>query len=330
MRADATLRSTRFPRALMLSTGEDTPLVPSCQARMLVLDVSPKDIRLDALTECQQDAASGLYAGILAAFLLWVSRQHDLLCAEKADRVTFLHQRFHGVGGHLRTAWTLAELLYGLDLYFQFAQQVGAMTGDEAGELLNHRAPRALMAAATAHHASQAAESPADRFLDLLCAAIVSGRAYCKVQGTDWDETSWGWRRPRPSEPAPQGECVGWVQGDDLFLNPDAAYAVVQDLAKRAGQAITVTRQTLWKRLDAAKKLASRETDRQRYTIRKTLENVRQEVLHLRVGDLPSVPQRRAVDPPPQSPQPPEDIENIDQLLRADAYGTTTPGTPVQ
>ena len=33
----------------------------------------------------------------------------------------------------------------------------------------------------------------------------------------------------------PQGQRVGWVTGDDLYLQPDAAYAVAQTLGQKVG-----------------------------------------------------------------------------------------------
>jgi hypothetical protein len=61
MAADLTMRTTKPPRALILSTGEDIPRSQSLRARMLVLEHGEGDVGWEKLTECQHDAEAGLY-----------------------------------------------------------------------------------------------------------------------------------------------------------------------------------------------------------------------------------------------------------------------------
>jgi hypothetical protein len=60
--ANANLRDTRSPRALILSTGEDIPRGHSIRARLLVLDSSKGTIDPNALTLRQKDGACGLFS----------------------------------------------------------------------------------------------------------------------------------------------------------------------------------------------------------------------------------------------------------------------------
>jgi len=77
MTADGHLQPTYKPRGIIVSTGEDIPLGQSLQARMLVLNVSPGDVDMAALTACQQAGAQGVYAQTMAAFIQWIAQDFD-------------------------------------------------------------------------------------------------------------------------------------------------------------------------------------------------------------------------------------------------------------
>ena len=73
MRPDATLRPAKPPRGLLLSTGEDVPIGQSIRARVNVIEVNANDIDAGKLSECQADAAAGLYASMTAGFVRWLA-----------------------------------------------------------------------------------------------------------------------------------------------------------------------------------------------------------------------------------------------------------------
>jgi hypothetical protein len=70
MKADGSPRPTLYPRGLILSTGEDVPRGQSLRARLLTIEVSNGDLgpgppmQNVRLSECQRDAAEGLYGKI--------------------------------------------------------------------------------------------------------------------------------------------------------------------------------------------------------------------------------------------------------------------------
>jgi hypothetical protein len=53
------------------------------------------------------------------------------------------------------------------------------------------------------------------------------------------------------------GDCVGWIDGDELYLDPAAAYRVFQKAASEAGESLPVSEQILRKRLHEKGLLAS-------------------------------------------------------------------------
>jgi hypothetical protein len=284
MRQDGTLRAAKPPRGLILSTGEDLPRGQSLRARVLVLEVGPGDVDWNRLTGCQADARAGRYADALAGFLRWNAARYETTQREFQALVPELRQRAAASGEHRRTPDIVANLMAGMGLFLAFARGAGAVSDAERDELLD-RSWRALGEAARAQAGHQAPAEPARRFLELLRGAIASGRAHLAGPTGDRPEVAeeaWGWRRDSYGTWEPKGERVGWLDGDDCYLEPDAAYAVVQRLGQEVGDRLPLTPQTLRRRLKEAGALASSETKRRMLTVRRTLEGQRREVLHLR------------------------------------------------
>jgi hypothetical protein len=84
----------------------------------------------------------------------------------------------------------------------------------------------------------------------------------------------------------PHGERLGWIRDDDLLLEPETAFAVAQKLARDQGTSIPIKQRTLWKRLAEQGLLASRESTRGTNTVRRTIEGMRRDLLHLPASAL--------------------------------------------
>ena len=130
-----------------------------------------------------------------------------------------------------------------------------------------------------------------------MAAAIASGRAHlgdaAKPNDPPADPGLAGWQKRmvgtgtnEHEEWMPQGERIGWLDGADLFLLPDAAYASAQRMATAQGSALGTGQRTLWKRLGEAGLIASRETGRGRHTVRRTVGSKKRPVVHLKVSAL--------------------------------------------
>lgn len=106
-------------------------------------------------------------------------------------------------------------------------------------------------------------------------------------------ESLWGWRQlpygagdtPSP-EWVPQGRRVGWLDGESLYLEPEAAYAAAQRLGQQIGDPLAVTPGTLWKRLHGRNLLVSSDSARETLKTRVTIEGRRITVIHLRAATL--------------------------------------------
>src|SRR5262249_18350727 len=128
----------------------------------------------------------------------------------------------------------------------------------------------------------------------------------------------WGWR----SEDArnefgldrvvPRGDRVGWVHGDDLYLEPEAAFAAVQRFGADGGEGLAVGLLTLKKRLHEQRLLKSAGAGggKRGPDAGRGLQGGRRPVLHLPVTAVfpaadvevaPGPPDDNAVAPPDSS-----------------------------
>jgi hypothetical protein len=317
MRADATLRPAKPPRGLILSTGEDVPRGQSLRARLLVLELSPGELDWARLTACQRNAADGLFAQALAGYLRWLAPQYSAVRDGLRSETAALRERLHAEGQHARTPGTLADLAAGWRHWLDYALAVGAIDADERAALAR-RIWAALQESGAGQADHLAAAEPAALFLRLLAAALASGRAH--AAGPDGHEPkapeAWGWRLKTigagdhtRDEWQPQGRRIGWIAGTDLYLEPEAAYAEAQELARHQGEALPVGARILFRRLKERGLLASWDERRHRNTVRRTLEGVKdREVLHLPADALST--SARPSEPSAESANPPETLEN--------------------
>ena len=297
LRSDGTLRATKPPRGMVLSTGEDVPRGQSLRARVFVVEM-PKggsgSVNWEMLTACQANAADGLYAQAMAGYLRWLAPRYGEIRKELRSEINKLRERAYHSGQHRRTPDITATLTAGLRYFLDFAQEVEAIDQAQA-DALWLRCWAAMGDVAEAQQDHQANSDPVNRFLELLSAAISSGRAHLSDDDGDAPNlaTSWGWREVevgigqyQRTDLRPQGEHIGWLEGAEIYLQADATYAVVQRLARDGGDQLPVTLATLKKRLKERGRLASTEKHMsggravERLEVRRVLQGKRRAVLH--------------------------------------------------
>jgi hypothetical protein len=166
----------------------------------------------------------------------------------------------------------------------------------------------------------QAESDPVSRFIDLVNSALASGRAHVAGMGGECPDTpeAWGWRRTTSGEKTswmPQKERIGWTDGSELYLEPEAGLAVAQQVAREGGDSLLISSRTLHRRLHEAGLLVNVDTNREVLTVRRVLEARRRDVLNLRadaLGGLESTPSTAADDNP--SPPPPFEGDGLTAL----------------
>ena len=195
---------------------------------------------------------------------------------------------------HARTPEIVANLQAAFEFYLDYSVEALAIGGAERGRLA-HRCWEAIHLAAAAQSKHQAATEPAARFLTTLRALLTSGRAHLGTRSGGEPERSpscCGWRRDGSGRWSPLGDCIGWADGEDIYLEPTASYRAVQTAGRDAGGVLAISEQILKKRLREKGLLASVDEKRQTLTVRRSIGGSSKDVLHLlRTALLPEAPE---------------------------------------
>jgi hypothetical protein len=185
------------------------------------------------------------------------------------------------VRGHRRTPTIIADLGAAFRLWLKYARDIGAITSEESDGLWG-RVWSTLVEAGDAQADHQQTEEPVGKFLKLISAAIVNGRAHVAAPDGRAPESAegWGWRlltigKDGATDWRQSGDRIGWLEGEDLYLEAQASYVVAQEMARNAGTAALPNPKTLHKRLRGLGMLASTDPGRGKLTVRRTFERRR-------------------------------------------------------
>jgi hypothetical protein len=266
----------------------------------------------------------------MAGYLQWLAGRFEALRDELPALVMRFRADILAAGQHARTPDAIANLAAGWHYWLRFAHDAGALKREEV-EAAWSRAWTALATVAGEQATYHGDEEPAARFVALIRSAIASGAAHVAApDGTaPADPALWGWQHrivgaglSERSEWQARGSCIGWLSGDDLYLDPAASYAVAQRLGTAGAGGLTVQARTLHKRLHHAGYLRTVDATRGRLTVRlsprgaegddePTRRDRRLDVLHFAAASLlcgkPSQPSRSSHEG--EKPAPPwEDL----------------------
>jgi hypothetical protein len=289
MNANGSLRPDLPPRGLVIGTGEDAPKGHSLRARMVIREVAPGDVDTGQLSMAQVAGRKGDLVAGLAGYVQWVAAHIDALLAQIPEQLAEFRIRAQQHVAHARTPDAVAHLALGWWIFLRFAVDVGVLTRQEAEET-QARVWQALGITAAEQAQHQIAEEPARRFIDLLGSALAAGQAHIAAStgGVPDHPEAWGWRKRSVGSGAyertewqSQGDRAGWVDGNDLYLDTDAALTAVQRVGQATGSPIGVTPMTLAKRLHERGFLRSADRNQGELKVRRMLEGRRLRVLHL-------------------------------------------------
>jgi hypothetical protein len=280
-----------------LTKREEVPQGESIRARLLIVEVQAGDVVRTVLSECQRAGTEGRFVEAMGAFVAWVAGHYDQTQLYMRNRVEEVRRQSPGFGVHARLPSALAELQTGWEMFLQFVREVGVI-GPAESEDLKTRCERALARTAAVQAKYQMGSDPALRFVALLRAALSCGRAHvADPRGKPPREaTLWGWQQKQNGRGwIAQGTRIGWIAGNDLYLDPTVSYEAAQEMA--GSKRLKVSEQSLRQRLRQNGLLASINAGRGMVQVRRTLEGRPRQVLHLRgndfVGPGPSPPYNR-------------------------------------
>lgn len=287
MKAEGGLRVERPPRGLIVSTAEDLPPGESLRARMVILEMVKGDLDIEALTQCQKNAGAGLYAQAMGAFLSWLAP--DLTAKRQAfrDRAAII-LRQNGNGELARMPDIISQLIAGSEMFYDFCREAGALTAPQHLALCE-RSWNSLWKVGMEQMQYQNDQEPANRFVELVQNALSSGKAYLATEeGLQPDDPDMamacGWQKRQDARGdwswVADGDRIGWIVGDFVYLLPDLAYNIARRIGDAGGEGIVITSRVLWKRCKERGFLVATDQVRNTSTVRKTLAGQRKEVLH--------------------------------------------------
>ena len=276
----AKLREAKPPRALILSTGEVVPRGHSVRARLLVLEIQKGAIQSGELSACQANARNGLYVIAMTAFIRWLAPKCEQIRVAFQRRLCDLRLTCLRTHSHARMPDIVANLQAAFEFFLEFAVDCGAL-GSTERDRFALESQEAFTAAAAAQTQYQNVAEPTAMFLTLLRSALSCGRAHLQMRSGSIPEHPelCGWRRNGGTY-VPMGQCIGWEDRDDIYIECASAYREVQIAARDAGESLPVTEPTLKRRLKEKGLLASTDTKRQTTTIRRSIAGGVKDVLH--------------------------------------------------
>lgn len=284
------LRTTMYPRGLILSTGEDTPEGHSVRARLMILELSPGDITPADLSAAQRNRP--FYVKTTAEYITHLAkRRPDLTKEIEALRNENLHT------GHTRTPAMVARLVASLHHFLTWTKDQGVISMQKATALYKQAKQAILDAGARQTYFLEAAD-PCDLFLATLRHVLAAGMGHVRTLngGIPRNPSLLGFTEEGNSEVPnwkSHGPCLGWIDWDrdELFLDATMGFNVIK---KVAGAEMTTTKQTMFKRLKDGGILHRCDDVRQRNTVRVTADGHGRQVLALAATqalDTKEVPQ---------------------------------------
>ncbi len=137
-------------------------------------------------------------------------------------------------GSHTRTPDNIASLMMGAEEFLDFSVEAGAIADAELSELRSS-AWEALNEQAKMQVSLVAGTDPASRFVALIAAAVSAKRAnIAATNGLEpGDATALGWDYKGSGEHrylAANGPVIGWIEGDEFYLEAEAAMACAKHL----------------------------------------------------------------------------------------------------
>lgn len=264
------LQQAMYPRGIILSTGEDTPEGHSVRARMMIMELSPGDIDPKKLTEAQKNRP--IYQYTTAALIRY-------LCANKVEIHDLASQiRDQNLGtGHTRTPAMLGHLCASILTFLEWSQKMGAIKADEKTRL-SKEAVDSIIETARDQNSFLEQSDPCDIILAAIRQTFATGLGHIRTPagGIPKGAAQLGWTIQQDNQSEVPlykslGPCIGWINWNDgeLHLEANVGFNVIR---KVAGNEISLTKQTLMKRMREAGILTRIDEARQRNTVRITAE----------------------------------------------------------
>ena len=268
----SSLQQTMYPRGLVMSSGEDTPEGQSLRGRMMIIELSKGDVKVDKLTECQARRKDLPIA--MAGFIQWLARGREAKLEHFHQYRMEVRDRNRGVG-HARTPQMIGDLVATVEMFMMYGVATNCITEEESAEY-QELFEKAIETTANDQTRFIVESDPSETFVKVLQSAFMAKRVHVVAMdgGSPESPLLVGWNENRSSavyEYQPRGTKIGWIDEEKNSLYIDHAIGY-EELRKQSSGQISITSSTLWKRLRESGVINRHDENRQRSTVRLTCE----------------------------------------------------------
>ncbi len=276
------LAQSQEPRGLIVATGEQPIVGESLAARVLILQFDKDTLDGTALNKCKQAAKDGSFVACGSGFIQWLISKGDAIVekfesrqVELCDEFSFLSSLHHRVPGNI------AEFMATFEFFLEYAFDYDVITEEEVAQL-TAKAKDALIQLAKKQQ-KYLIDGDAEQYIFALKQALASNKCHLvNLDGnTPVNPEKYGWVRTDDTNNQwqPQGEQVGFVEKQNMYLIPDKAYAVYQESMFSTFGGAALKKKKIHKELNDAGKVKKRAP--KTIETRKMINGVKKYYLHL-------------------------------------------------
>jgi hypothetical protein len=220
LRSDTSEMPRIFPRGLLLVTGEEAPALQSTLARILLIELSRKDIDRERLTALQNKAHRLPHA--MTSYLLFVRDNMTAIIRAFPERFRSLRSQATNDGYHGRLAEQTAFFIFALDLWVTWLTEKKIIAESDARERIAE-AWGIFQPLSASQNRRIAGDDPIDGFFEILGSLVFTHRARldpCHHEGA----------------PVGAGDRIGFFDSERLYLQFNAAWnSAMTFLSKEGG-----------------------------------------------------------------------------------------------
>ncbi len=226
------LAQSQEPRGLIVATGEQPIVGESLAARVLILQFDKDTLDGKALNKCKQTAKDGLFLACSSGFIQWLISKGDAIVERFESRQVELCDEFGFLSSlHHRVPGNIAEFMATFEFFLEYAFDYDVITDEKMVEL-NTKAKDALIQLAR-NQQKYLIDGDAEQYIFALKQALASNKYHLlNFDGsTPANPEKYGWVRTGGTNNQwhPQGEQLGFVGKQNMYLFPEEAYAVYQE-----------------------------------------------------------------------------------------------------
>ena len=279
MAADSTMQGTKYPRGVVISTGEDIPEGHSCRSRMIIVETEPRTVDKAILTELQNNRDKLNAVG--TEFIRWLAEHPGY---RQAGEIYDLKMRQYTEKGHARTATNLANLHDATERLCRFLLAKGIDRPIVDWIARNADTTFEEVALQQIEHTE---EMQPEKLFTFAVQTGLSKKTLCLKNindGVPPNAARYGWRIDGDIGGMPNfvaaKEQIGWIdeKANEVYIDP----MMFREINRAGGGRLAIGDETLKKRLSEAGMISRRDAAGERLTIRKTLGGMVRAVMCLK------------------------------------------------